>query len=64
MATLPQLTEHDVRRWVGEVPFERGRRYFQRGHILDPAPPRGHTQGPLPGLSPPALSRGGDPGAG
>ena len=32
----PQLTESDVRRWSGERSFERGRRYFQHGHILNP----------------------------
>jgi len=30
------LTESDVRRWIGEASFERGQRYFQRGHILNP----------------------------
>jgi len=30
------LTESDVRRWIGEASFGHGRRYFQRGHILNP----------------------------
>jgi uncharacterized Zn finger protein len=40
MTDLPQLTESDIRRWIGERSLERGRRYFQHGHILNP-----HRQG-------------------
>lgn len=29
------LTESDVRHWIAERSFERGRRYFQHGHILN-----------------------------
>jgi uncharacterized Zn finger protein len=36
MTDLPQLTESDIRRWVGEASFERGQRYFRQGHILNP----------------------------
>ena len=36
MTDLPQLTESDIRRWVGEASSGRGQRYFRQGHILDP----------------------------
>ena len=36
MTDPPQLTESDIRRWIGERSFERGLGYFRRGHILDP----------------------------
>jgi len=36
MTDLPKLTESHVRRWTGAGVFERGERYFRRGHILDP----------------------------
>ncbi|MBN1582631.1 MAG: hypothetical protein JXA89_18115 [Anaerolineae bacterium] len=36
MADLSELTELDVQQWCGEASFERGRAYYQRGHILYP----------------------------
>jgi uncharacterized Zn finger protein len=36
MSDLPELTESDVRRWIGEASFGRGEGYFRSGHILDP----------------------------
>ena len=36
MTDLPQLTESDVRRWIGERSFGRGRGYFRGGYILNP----------------------------
>jgi len=34
--TPSQPTESDIRRWTGEASFERGQRYFEHGHILNP----------------------------
>jgi uncharacterized Zn finger protein len=31
------LTEHDIRRWVGEASFGRGLSYYRGGHILQPS---------------------------
>jgi uncharacterized Zn finger protein len=36
MTELPQLSESDIRDWVGEASFGRGRGYFELGHILNP----------------------------
>ena len=36
MATLPALTESDVRCWTDERSFGRGRGYFWGGYILNP----------------------------
>ncbi len=36
MTTWPKLNQADVQNWAGGASFERGQRYFQRGHILDP----------------------------
>jgi len=36
MTHPPPLTESDIHRWIDERSFERGRRYFQHGHILNP----------------------------
>jgi hypothetical protein len=36
MSEFPQLTEADIRNWVGERSFERGRAYFLQGAILWP----------------------------
>jgi len=37
MSEFPQLDEDDIRDWVGERSFERGRAYFLQGAILNPS---------------------------
>jgi uncharacterized Zn finger protein len=36
MMDVPQLTESDIRRWIGERSFGRGQGYFRSGYILSP----------------------------
>jgi len=36
MTDSHSLTESHIHRWIDERSFERGRRYFQHDHILNP----------------------------
>jgi uncharacterized Zn finger protein len=36
VSDLPQLTEVDIRRWIGDESFKRGQRYFDQDAILNP----------------------------